>query len=178
MVIISILADTILSDHLSIADQMIMSIPKKKNTKHSSILLVWLVSFFLGTDVSAFGAGIFSWQDPVHSWKAGPCEVVMWLWKVYSFFILVINDNAHLESISTHCEEGRNSVIINHLLVPWESPLYRVEKKLETVCALQYLTYTEYVKVAISQQVIQETNRNVNYHKIQWYISAKYKWEQ
>jgi hypothetical protein len=25
---------------------------------------------------TAFGAGIFSWQDPVHSWKAGPGEVM------------------------------------------------------------------------------------------------------
>ena len=24
----------------------------------------------------AFGAGTFSWQDPVHSWKAGPGEVM------------------------------------------------------------------------------------------------------
>ena len=23
-----------------------------------------------------FGAGTFSWQDPVHSWKAGPGEVM------------------------------------------------------------------------------------------------------
>jgi hypothetical protein len=23
-------------------------------------------------DDTAFGAGTFSWQDPVHSWKAGP----------------------------------------------------------------------------------------------------------
>ena len=29
-----------------------------------------------------------------------------------------VADNAPSESISTHCEEGRNSVIINHLLVP------------------------------------------------------------
>ena len=25
---------------------------------------------------TAFGAGTFSWQDPVHSWKAGPGEVM------------------------------------------------------------------------------------------------------
>ena len=27
-------------------------------------------------DDAAFGAGTFSWQDPVHSWKAGPGEVM------------------------------------------------------------------------------------------------------
>ena len=27
-------------------------------------------------DYTAFGAGTFSWQDPVHSWKAGPVEVM------------------------------------------------------------------------------------------------------
>ena len=27
-------------------------------------------------DDTAFGAGTFSWQDPVHSWKAGPGEVM------------------------------------------------------------------------------------------------------
>ena len=25
---------------------------------------------------TAFGAGTFSWLDPVHSWKAGPGEVM------------------------------------------------------------------------------------------------------
>ena len=25
---------------------------------------------------TAFGVGTFSWQDPVHSWKAGPGEVM------------------------------------------------------------------------------------------------------
>ena len=40
-------------------------------------------------------------------------------------------------------------------------PLYRVEKKLETVCALQYLTQD--VKVAIRQQVIQERKSSVQY---------------
>ena len=28
------------------------------------------------TDDTTFGAGTFSWQDPVHSWKAGPGEVM------------------------------------------------------------------------------------------------------
>ena len=28
------------------------------------------------SDDTAFGAGTFSWQDPVHSWKAGPGEVM------------------------------------------------------------------------------------------------------
>ena len=27
-------------------------------------------------DDTAFGAGTFSWQDPVHSWKADPGEVM------------------------------------------------------------------------------------------------------
>ena len=27
-------------------------------------------------DDTAFGAGTFPWQDPVHSWKAGPGEVM------------------------------------------------------------------------------------------------------
>ena len=27
-------------------------------------------------DDTAFRAGTFSWQDPVHSWKAGPGEVM------------------------------------------------------------------------------------------------------
>ena len=26
---------------------------------------------------TAFGAGTLTWQDPVHSWKAGPCEVMI-----------------------------------------------------------------------------------------------------
>ena len=26
------------------------------------------------SDDTVFGAGAFSWQDPVHSWKAGPVE--------------------------------------------------------------------------------------------------------
>ena len=28
------------------------------------------------SDNTAFGAGTFSWQDSVHSWKAGPGEVM------------------------------------------------------------------------------------------------------
>ena len=28
------------------------------------------------SDDTAFGAGTFSWQDQVHSWKAGPGEVM------------------------------------------------------------------------------------------------------
>ena len=28
------------------------------------------------SDDTPFGAGAFSWQDPVHSWKAGPGEVM------------------------------------------------------------------------------------------------------
>ena len=28
------------------------------------------------SDDTAFGAGTFSWQDPVHSWKAGSGEVM------------------------------------------------------------------------------------------------------
>ena len=28
------------------------------------------------SDDTAFGAGTFSWLDPVHSWKAGPGEVM------------------------------------------------------------------------------------------------------
>ena len=28
------------------------------------------------SDDNAFGAGTFSWQDPVHSWKAGSGEVM------------------------------------------------------------------------------------------------------
>ena len=27
-------------------------------------------------DDTVFGMGTFSWQDPVHSWKAGPSEVM------------------------------------------------------------------------------------------------------
>ena len=27
-------------------------------------------------DDTTFGAGTFSWQDPVHSWTAGPGEVM------------------------------------------------------------------------------------------------------
>ena len=30
----------------------------------------------LRLDDTAFGVGAFSWQDPVHSWKAGPAEVM------------------------------------------------------------------------------------------------------
>ena len=30
----------------------------------------------LRSDDTAFRAGTFSWQDPVHSWKAGPGEVM------------------------------------------------------------------------------------------------------
>ena len=36
------------------------------------------------SDDTAFGAGTFSWQDPVHSWKAGPGEVMT----VENLFIL------------------------------------------------------------------------------------------
>ena len=28
------------------------------------------------SDDTAFGSGTFSWQDPVHFWKAGPGEVL------------------------------------------------------------------------------------------------------
>jgi hypothetical protein len=28
-------------------------------------------------DDTAFQAGTFSWQDPVHSWEAGPSEVMI-----------------------------------------------------------------------------------------------------
>ena len=28
------------------------------------------------SDDTTFGVGTFSWQDPVHSWKAGPDEVM------------------------------------------------------------------------------------------------------
>ena len=35
-----------------------------------------LVGIFFWLDDTAFGAGTFSWQDPVHSWKAGPGEVM------------------------------------------------------------------------------------------------------
>ena len=28
------------------------------------------------SDDTALGAGTFSWQDPVHSWKAGPGKVM------------------------------------------------------------------------------------------------------
>ena len=28
------------------------------------------------SDDTALGAGTFSWQDPVHSWKVGPGEVM------------------------------------------------------------------------------------------------------
>ena len=37
-------------------------------------------------DHTVFGAGTFSWQDPVHSWKAGPVEVM-----TVEFFFLVEN---------------------------------------------------------------------------------------
>ena len=36
------------------------------------------------SDDTAFGAGTFSWQDQVHSWKAGPGEVMT----VENLFIL------------------------------------------------------------------------------------------
>ena len=36
------------------------------------------------SDDTAYGAGTFSWQDPVHSWKAGPVKVMT----VKSLFIL------------------------------------------------------------------------------------------
>ena len=36
------------------------------------------------SDDTAFEAGTFSWQDPVHSWKAGPGEVMT----VENLFIL------------------------------------------------------------------------------------------
>ena len=37
------------------------------------------------TDDTTFGAGTFSWQDPVHSWKAGPGEVMAGKF-IYLFF--------------------------------------------------------------------------------------------
>ena len=67
MATISILANTVSSDHLAIAD----------------------------CDDTAFGAGTLTWQDPVHSWKAGPGEVMTvenktktkteGVWKKFSF---------------------------------------------------------------------------------------------
>jgi hypothetical protein len=48
-------------------------------------LKVWTISILANTvrppvdcrlDDTAFGAGTFSWQEQVHSWKAGPDEII------------------------------------------------------------------------------------------------------
>ena len=39
------------------------------------------------SDDTAFGAETFSWQDPVHSWKAGPGEVMTDLLSSYGTFV-------------------------------------------------------------------------------------------
>ena len=39
------------------------------------------------SDDMAFEAGTFSWQDPVHSWKAGPGEVMT----VENLFMMIDN---------------------------------------------------------------------------------------
>ena len=45
------------------------------------------------SDEIAFGAGTFSWQDPVHSWKAGPGEVIS-----EEYFFLFIYDLVPLDN--------------------------------------------------------------------------------
>ena len=35
------------------------------------------------SDDTAFGAGTFSWQDRVHSWKAGPGEVCRFFFDLF-----------------------------------------------------------------------------------------------
>ena len=35
---------------------------------------------------TAFGAGTFSWQNPVHSWKAGPGEVIT---EIFIYYVLI-----------------------------------------------------------------------------------------
>ena len=39
------------------------------------------------SDDTAFRAGTFSWQDPVHSWTAGPGEVMTDLLSSYGTFV-------------------------------------------------------------------------------------------
>ena len=39
-------------------------------------ILAYTPSVDRRSDDTAFGSGTFSWQDPVHSWKAGPGEVM------------------------------------------------------------------------------------------------------
>ena len=45
---------------------------RPKRTKWNSINHLHLG----GLNDTAFGVGTFSWQDPVHSWRAGPGEVI------------------------------------------------------------------------------------------------------
>ena len=38
------------------------------------------------SDDATFGAGTFSWQDPAHSLKAGPVEVITVIFFLFSYF--------------------------------------------------------------------------------------------
>ena len=54
------------------------------------------------TDDTAFGAGTFSWQNPVHSWKGGPGECMTWVGKKTSIKAIdvknCLNRKNHLEN--------------------------------------------------------------------------------
>jgi hypothetical protein len=45
------------------------------------------------SDDTAFGAGTLTWQDPVHSWKAGPSEIMTVENLFYLYFLLWCSAN-------------------------------------------------------------------------------------
>ena len=58
-------------------------------------------------DDTAFGEGTLTWQDPVHSWKAGPSEVMTdcgkqtktenpWLWLILFHETLAFRQHVHV----------------------------------------------------------------------------------
>ena len=59
---------------------------------------------------TAFGAGTFSWQDPVHSWKAGPGEVMnvenLFIYLDAIEYVLPVAWPAHDERTSNHANQA------------------------------------------------------------------------
>ena len=58
-------------------------------------------------DDTAFGAGTFSWQDPVHSWKVGPgLNGIMTVENVFIYLRIVIGAE-YLGFVSSHSLKTR-----------------------------------------------------------------------
>ena len=53
-------------------------------------------------DDTAFGAGTFSWQDPVHSWKAGPgLNGIMTVENLFIYYPCYVRTSGGLRTSST-----------------------------------------------------------------------------